>query len=53
VTDKELLSLAKEIVAQGCSCDRHCDELVGPDVFCGCEKDAQTIINLVRNNSSK
>jgi hypothetical protein len=37
----------KEIIANGCGCDRKCQELVGPDVFCGCMEDASKIIDVV------
>lgn len=48
--DTELLKAAKEIVANGCSCDRHCEDLPLADVYCGCEDDARKIIDLVRQN---
>lgn len=51
MTERELIDQAKEIVAEGCGCDRSCEELRGPDVYCGCQKDAEKIIALVRANA--
>jgi hypothetical protein len=42
-----ILGQAKEIIANGCGCDRMCDELVGADVYCGCEEDAKKVLALV------
>ncbi len=40
---------AREIIANGCSCDRHCEQ-AGDG--CGCRDDARTIIDMV-NGSKK
>lgn len=49
MTEKpEILAQAKEIIADGCGCHRECEGLTGADVYCGCEKDAEKIIALVR-----
>ena len=53
MTYREMLDAAKEIIAKGCSCDRHCTEMIGPDVFCGCESDAAKIIEIVQNNEQE
>lgn len=45
---KQTIEEAKEIIATGCSCDRHdCEKLAGADGYCGCEEDAKKIIALV------
>ncbi len=36
----------KELIADGCGCDRQCEQLVGADVYCGCEKDARKSITV-------
>lgn len=49
MTDFNLLEQAKEIIAEGCGCHRECEQLTrSEDWYCGCEKDAEKIIALVR-----
>ena len=48
MTDSELVAAAKEIIADGCGCDRACEQ----DDYCGCEGDAQKVIDLVRKNDN-
>lgn len=50
---EELVDAIKEIIATGCSCDRHCDGMTGPDVYCGCECDARAAISAVAEALSK
>jgi len=53
MTNGEMIEQAKEIVATGCGCDRQCEQFVGPDVYCGCRKDAEAVIALVRANGEQ
>lgn len=44
----DLLDTMRDIIANGCGCDRNCEELVGPDVYCGCRRDAEKVLRLVK-----
>lgn len=46
MTMDSILERAKEVIANGCGCDRGCTELVGPDFYCGCLNDARTILDM-------
>lgn len=46
--DSELIEKAKNIIADGCGCDRACEA----DDYCGCHDDAEKIIALVRQNDN-
>ncbi len=46
MSDTDLVKQVKEVIADGCHCDRGCESLVGPDVYCGCEVDAKAVIAL-------
>ncbi len=50
--ERALADRVKEIIAAGCSCDRHCEELGTADVYCGCLDDAHKVINLVRSHDN-
>ena len=45
----DLLDVATQVIATGCSCDRQCEALVGADVYCGCRVDATTIVGFARS----
>lgn len=45
----DLLDKMSDIIAAGCGCDRHCEELTGADVYCGCRADAEKILVLVKD----
>ena len=40
----DLVTASKNIIAEGCGCDRYCEQAFGD--LCGCQRDAELIIRM-------
>lgn len=49
MTERELIQEVRRMVASHTDCNvAECDGLRGPDVYCGCERDAVKLIETIR-----
>ncbi len=48
-----IIERAKEIIAAGCGCDRHCKKYDDDEAHCGCLEEAKSIHGLYVNNGWK
>ena len=42
----KLIATSKEIIANGCGCDRFCESVPVSISYCGCQDDAERIVKL-------